>query len=142
MVIKANQGTCILSYFSDPASESPLTYHCELIDEDSGIFMVGGEDIALNVPTAACLYGSQPSTWHFPSLCLEPELRPPMRPMPDCKLHPAILRFCGVTVTELRTFETPWHGIMSILLEVIRLARGQSTRLLLKLGHDYRCGEG
>jgi hypothetical protein len=37
------------SYFSDLASEFPLTYRSELIDEDS----VRGEEIALNLPTGA-----------------------------------------------------------------------------------------
>lgn len=43
----------ILSCFSDPVSEFPLTYHCELIDEDSGTFRIGGGDIALNIPSTA-----------------------------------------------------------------------------------------
>ena len=105
LVIKTNQGIGILSYFSDPASKFPLTYLCELIDEDSGIFMVGFE---CHVPAAACSYESQPSAWHFPRLYLEHELRPPIRPMPDCKLHPAINRFCGVIV--LRSGQSERHG--------------------------------
>ena len=33
LLIKAIRG--LLSYFSNPVSEFPLTYHCELLDEDS-----------------------------------------------------------------------------------------------------------
>jgi hypothetical protein len=45
----------ILSFFSSPASEFPLTYHCELIDKGS-TFNIGDKKIGLNFPAAADLY--------------------------------------------------------------------------------------
>jgi hypothetical protein len=57
-----------LSYFSNPASEVTLTYHSELIDEDSVIFSVGGEETGLNLSAAAVCTNPVPcyaaSTWH------------------------------------------------------------------------------
>ena len=51
LLIKAIRG--FLSYFSNPVSEFPLTYHSELIDEDSA--SEGKSDL----PTAAVLYKAQ-----------------------------------------------------------------------------------